>query len=57
MRNQSAVQNQEMRTTAVDNLSVDAALLKRYRNSLPSFVKPMFAEPISVDHGDGSELR
>ena len=40
-----------METTAVDNLSVDAALLERYRASLPSFVKPMFAEPISIDHG------
>ena len=26
----------------------------RYRASLPSFVKPMFAEPISIDRGDGS---
>ena len=45
-----------METTAVDNLSVDAALLERYRASLPSFVKPMFAEPISIDHGDGSAV-
>ena len=45
-----------METTAVDNLSVDAALLKRYRASLPSFVKPMFTEPISIDHGDGSAV-
>ena len=45
-----------METTAVDNLSVDAALLERYRASLPSFVKPMFAEPISIDHGDGSAI-
>lgn len=45
-----------METTAVDNLSVDAALLERYRSSLPSFVKPMFAEPISIDHGDGSSV-
>ena len=26
----------------------------RYRASLPSFVKPMFAEPISIDRGEGS---
>lgn len=45
-----------METTAVDDLSVDATLLERYRASLPSFVKPMFAEPISIDHGDGSAV-
>jgi 4-aminobutyrate aminotransferase len=45
-----------METTAVDNLSVDATLLERYRASLPSFVKPMFAEPISIEHGDGSAV-
>ena len=45
-----------METTVADDLSVDAALLERYRASLPSFVKPMFAEPISIDHGDGSAV-
>jgi 4-aminobutyrate aminotransferase len=29
-------------------------LFARYRASLPSFVKPMFAEPISIDRGEGS---
>ena len=43
-----------METTVADDLSVDAALLERYRASLPSFVKPMFAEPISIERGDGS---
>ncbi len=28
-------------------------LLRRYRASLPSFVSPMFAEPISIDRGEG----
>ncbi len=45
-----------METAVADDLSVDAALLERYRASLPSFVKPMFAEPISIDHGDGSAV-
>ena len=34
--------------------SSDSELLARYRAVLPSFVKPMFAEPISIDHGEGS---
>jgi 4-aminobutyrate aminotransferase len=29
-------------------------LFARYRASLPSFVKPMFADPISIDRGEGS---
>jgi 4-aminobutyrate aminotransferase len=33
---------------------MDRELLSRYRASLPSFVSPMFAEPISIDHGEGS---
>ncbi|MEM8708853.1 MAG: aminotransferase class III-fold pyridoxal phosphate-dependent enzyme [Actinomycetota bacterium] len=40
--------------TAAPPTGKDAELLERYRNSLPSFVKPMFAEPISIDHGQGS---
>ncbi len=31
-----------------------ADLLARYRAVLPSYVKPMYAEPISIDHGQGS---
>jgi len=31
-------------------------LLARYRASLPSFVSPMFAEPISIDRGEGSYI-
>ncbi|MDG1367057.1 MAG: aminotransferase class III-fold pyridoxal phosphate-dependent enzyme [Acidimicrobiales bacterium] len=38
----------------MENSSVDAQLLERYRAVLPSFVKPMFAEPISIDRGEGS---
>jgi len=29
-------------------------LLARYRANLPSFVSPMFADPISIDRGEGS---
>ena len=47
------MQNLGMETTA-STTTKDAELLERYRNSLPSFVKPMFAEPISIDHGRGS---
>ena len=39
---------------AVESGTVDAELLERYRSVLPSFVKPMFAEPISIDRGEGS---
>lgn len=28
-------------------------LLRRYENVLPSYVKPMYSEPISIDHGQG----
>ena len=35
-------------------LSTDASMLERYQAVLPSFVKPMFAEPVSIDRGDGS---
>ena len=38
----------------MNSTAVDADLLERYRAVLPSFVKPMFAEPISVDRGEGS---
>ncbi|MDA3038296.1 MAG: aspartate aminotransferase family protein [Actinomycetota bacterium] len=31
-----------------------ADLHARYRAVLPSYVKPMYAEPISIDHGQGS---
>ncbi|MGB0620065.1 MAG: aspartate aminotransferase family protein [Myxococcota bacterium] len=29
-------------------------LLDRYRESLPSFVSPLYAEPLSIDRGEGS---
>lgn len=29
-------------------------LLARYKRSLPSFVNPYYAEPIEIDHGEGS---
>ena len=36
--------------------TIDADLHARYRAVLPSFVKPMFAEPISIDRGEGSHV-
>ncbi len=33
---------------------MNAELLARYRNSLPSFLKPYYAEPIEIDRGEGS---
>lgn len=35
---------------------MDDVLLDRYRAVLPSFVHPMFAEPISIDRGEGSHV-
>ena len=32
---------------------MSAELLARYKGSLPSFVKPMYSEPIEIDHGEG----
>ena len=29
-------------------------LLARYRNALPSFLNPYYAEPIQIEHGEGS---
>ena len=29
-------------------------LLARYRSTLPSFLSPLYAEPIQIDHGQGS---
>lgn len=34
-------------------MTTNAELLARYRAVLPSFVSPLYAEPISIDHGDG----
>jgi 4-aminobutyrate aminotransferase len=34
-------------------MTTSAELLARYRRVLPSFVSPYYAEPISIDHGDG----
>jgi 4-aminobutyrate aminotransferase len=33
---------------------VNEDLLQRYRNSLPSFLNPYYADPITLDHGEGS---
>ncbi len=33
-----------------------ADLLARHRRVLPSFVRPMYAEPIAIDRGDGSYM-
>ena len=34
--------------------TVDAQLHERYRAVFPSFLNPMFGEPISIDRGEGS---
>ena len=34
-------------------MTTNAALFDRYRAILPSYVKPLYAEPISIDHGQG----
>jgi 4-aminobutyrate aminotransferase len=34
-------------------MTTTADLLQRYHSVLPSYVKPMYAEPISLDHGQG----
>src|SRR5688500_10409261 len=31
-----------------------SSLLERYRRVLPPFLSPYYAEPISIDHGEGS---
>jgi len=33
---------------------MSAELLQRYRNVLPSFLSPYYAEPVTIDRGDGS---
>ena len=33
-----------------------AELLARYQAVLPSYVKPLYAEPVSIDHGEGSYI-
>ena len=35
-------------------MTTSAELLARYRRVLPSFLSPYYAEPIAIDHGDGS---
>lgn len=35
-------------------MTTNAELLARYRAALPSFVSPLYAEPISIDRGEGS---
>lgn len=34
-------------------MTTNAALFDRYRAILPSYVTPLYAEPISIDHGQG----
>ena len=38
----------------VSTTTQNAELAKRYRAVLPSFISPMYADPISIDHGEGS---
>ena len=35
-------------------MAAETDLLTRYRNALPSFLSPYYAEPIQIDHGEGS---
>lgn len=35
-------------------MTTNAELLERYKAVLPSFLSPLHAEPISIDHGEGS---
>jgi len=37
-------------------MTTNAELHARYRASLPSYVSPFYAEPISIEHGRGSEV-
>ena len=34
-------------------MTTNAELLERYRAILPSYLSPLYAEPISIDHGQG----
>ncbi|MDH3754649.1 MAG: aspartate aminotransferase family protein [Acidimicrobiia bacterium] len=34
-------------------MTTNAQLHERYQAVLPSFVKPLYAEPVSIDHGEG----
>ena len=34
-------------------MTTNAQLLERYRAILPSYVNPLYAEPISIEHGEG----
>ena len=35
-------------------MTTSAELADRYRAVLPSFISPLYAEPVSIDHGEGS---
>ena len=37
-------------------MTTSAELLARYQASMPSYVKPMYDEPISIDRGEGSYI-
>ncbi len=37
-------------------MTTNAELLARYRAVLPSFVGPLYSEPISIDHGEGGYI-
>lgn len=37
-------------------MTTNEELLERYRSVLPSFLKPLYAEPISIDRGQGSHV-
>ena len=43
-----------MPTCSVRRVTATADLLARYRQTLPSFLSPYYADPIAIDHGSGS---
>ena len=43
-------------TSTATSTTTSAELAARYRAVLPSFLSPMYAEPISIDHGKGGHV-
>ncbi len=40
----------------VSTRTAEQTLIERYRGVLPSFVSPLYAEPVEIDRGSGSEV-
>ncbi len=43
-----------MTNTGTDTAASTAELLERYKAVMPAFVSPLYSDPISLDHGEGS---